>query len=45
MSHSGPMTNDDDAEIRRYTISRRISSILLSLGMTLSIRTRFYMNY
>jgi len=30
------MTNDDDAEIRR---SRRKSLILLSLGMTLNIRT------
>jgi len=26
VSHSGPMTNDDDAETRRYTSSRRISS-------------------
>ena len=32
MSHSGPMTNDDDAEIRRYKNSRRMSSTLLSLG-------------
>ena len=39
MSHSGPMTNDDDAEIRRYTSSRRISSILLSLGGQILKRT------
>ena len=29
MSHSGPMTNDDNAEIQRYINSRRMSSNLL----------------
>ena len=43
MSHSGPMTNDDDAEIQvRYKNSRRMSSIPVRLAITLRIRTGFW---